>query len=403
MKFCWGRLQKIITYILVGGLFATSVLPVASQAATTTDAVAEKKTDITDDKIFEMTSSSTSLNKGDEVEVKFAVHNTPTYGFRGELVYDTDVFETLEAGELTPCNYIPNDENNQGSWIASYSPSDKSIEVRWRGNKAVTLPEDTKGVVLSIRLVVKKATELTEIKLNNPMVYKTNESSDTVTYQSGLGLRLKNTKTKKMVLTSQDVSVAGSTIPVPVSCTTNEGFLSLDLVVEFDKTKLTYQSVSVASSLKNIVSVVSYSTEAGGGKVVTHMKATQEVKNIGGLFTVNFAPVKSGGTSQTSTTVTDMVKISVENVKDQDESAFVTTGATSKVTFKLEPAMMGDINGNKKIDLVDALYNVQYYNKVRYFMEEQKTVADVNKNGTVDLVDALLIMQYYNGVIKSFP
>ena len=243
MKFCWGRLQKIITYILVGGLFATSVLPVASQAATTTDAVAEKKTDITDDKIFEMTSSSTSLNKGDEVEVKFAVHNTPTYGFRGELVYDTDVFETLEAGELTPCNYIPNDENNQESWIASYSPSDKSIEVRWRGNKAVTLPEDTKGVVLSIRLVVKKATELTEIKLNNPMVYKTNESSDTVTYQSGLGLRLKNTKTKKMVLTSQDVSVAGAMVPVPVSCTTNEGFLSLDLVVEFDKTKLTYQSV----------------------------------------------------------------------------------------------------------------------------------------------------------------
>ena len=133
MKFCWGRLQKIITYILVGGLFATSGLPVASQAATTTDAVAEKKTDITDDKIFEITSSSTSLNKGDEVEVKFAVHNTPTYGFRGELVYDTDVFETLEAGELTPCNYIPNDENNQGSWIASSSPRDLCIAVRWRG------------------------------------------------------------------------------------------------------------------------------------------------------------------------------------------------------------------------------------------------------------------------------
>ena len=98
-----------------------------------------------------------------------------------------------------------------------------------------------------------------------------------------------------------------------------------------------------------------------------------------------------------------MVKISVENVKDQDESAFVTTGATSKVTFKLEPAMMGDINGNKKIDLVDALYIVQYYNKVRYFMEEQKTVADVNKNAMVDLVDALLIVQYYNGLIKTFP
>ena len=53
--------------------------------------------------------------------------------------------------------------------------------------------------------------------------------------------------------------------------------------------------------------------------------------------------------------------------------------------------------------LVDALYVVQYYNKVRYFTYDQKTAADVNKNGTVDLVDALLIMQYYNGAIKSFP
>ena len=46
---------------------------------------------------------------------------------------------------------------------------------------------------------------------------------------------------------------------------------------------------------------------------------------------------------------------------------------------------------------------VQYYNKVRYFTNDQKTAADVNRNGTVDLVDALLIMQYYNGAIKNFP
>ena len=188
--------------------------------------------------------------------------------------------------------------------------------------------------------------------------------------------------------------------------------MSFDLVVEFDKTKLSYQSVSVENAIKNYVSVESYSTESGGNKVIVKIKASQEVKNIGNLFNVNFTPVKTNyttgnnstnGNSAGTTTITDTVKLSVTNVKDQNESAFVTTGASSKVTVKLETPMLGDINGNKKIDLVDALYVVQYYNKVRYFTNDQKTAADVNRNGTVDLVDALLIMQYYNGAIKNFP
>lgn len=402
MKVCWGRVQKIITYILVAGLFLTGSLPVTSQAATAMGTVAEKKSDVTEDKIMELSSDSMTLNKGDEVEVKFAIHNTETYGFSGFLEYDTDVFEVLEAGELSPSNYVPEDDN-QGSWIASYSLTDKSIEVRWRGTKAVTLPDETKGVVLTIRLAVKKSTETTKISLNYPKVYKSNESTDTVSYPSGLSITLKNNKTKKIVLTTKDVESSGSTVAVPVSCSTNEGFLSFDLVAEFDKTKLQYQSVTVDGSLKNYVSIAAYSTDSTGNKVKVQIKASQEVKNIGNLFTVNFAPVKPSGTSQTASTITDTVKLSVENVKDQSESAFVPTGASSKVTVKLEAVMLGDINGNKKIDLVDALYIVQYYNKVRYFTDEQKTAADVNKSGTVDLVDALLIMQYYNGVIKSFP
>lgn len=398
MKKCWSGLRKIITYMLVVSLLSVCFVPVSVYATET-----ENKSALTDDKILEMSSEATTLNKGDVVEVKFAIHNTETLGFFGYLDYDTDVFETLEAGELAPCSYIPEDSDNQGSWIASYSPTGKSIEVRWRGPKAVTLPEETKGVVLTIRLTVKQSTETTKIRLEYPKVYKTDTNTDSVSYHSGLSLTLKNNKIKKLVLTTKDVNATGSTVSVPVSCSTNEGFVSLDLVTEFDKTKLQYQSVSVESTLKNYVSVESYSTEQSGNKIITHIKASQEVKNIGGLFTVNFTAVKPSGTSQTGSSVTDTVKISVANVKDQNESAFETSGASSKVSVKFEAAMLGDINGNKKIDLVDALYIVQYYNKVRYFTEDQKSAADVNKSGTVDLVDALLIMQFYNGVIKSFP
>lgn len=402
MKVYREKFQRIITYLLVAGLFWACIPCATSEAATTTGTITEKKSDITDDKILELSSDSTTLNKDDEVEVKFAVHNTETYGFSGFLEYDTDVFEILEAGEISPSSYVPEDDK-QGSWIASYSPTDRSIEVRWRGKKAVTLPDETKGVVLTIRLAVKKSIETTKISLNYPEVYKSNESTDTASYPSGLSITLKNNKTKKIVLATKDVETSGSTIAVPVSCSTNEGFISLDLVAEFDKTKLQYRSVTIDDSVKNYISIASYSTDSSGNKVTIQIKATQEVKNIGNLFAVNFAPVKPGSMSQTASTITDTVKLSIENVKDQNESVFVPTGASSKVTVKLEAAMLGDMNGNKKIDLVDALYIIQYYNKVRYFTDEQKSVADVNKNGTVDLVDALLIMQYYNGVIKSFP
>lgn len=407
MRNCWERMRKIITYILAVSMLAFVMIPDVSYAADV-----EKKSAVTEDKILEMSSDSTTLNKGDEVLVKFSIHNTQTFGFSGFLEYDTDVFETLEAGEIVPSSYIPEDEENKGSWIASYSPTDKNLEVRWRGAKPVTLPDETKGVVLTIKLVVKKSTETTKINLNYAKVNKSNESTDSVSYPSGLEIILKNNKTKKLALTTKDVNATGNNVAVPVSCSTNEGFVSLDLVVEFDKTKLSYQSVSVENAIKNYVSVESYSTESGGNKVIVKIKASQEVKNIGNLFNVNFTPVKTNyttgnnstnGNSAGTTTITDTVKLSVTNVKDQNESAFVTTGASSKVTVKLETPMLGDINGNKKIDLVDALYVVQYHNKVRYFTNDQKTAADVNRNGTVDLVDALLIMQYYNGAIKNFP
>ncbi len=407
MRTCDGKMRKIITYILAIGMLVSIMIPDTSYAADT-----KATSVVTEDKILEMSSDSANLNKGAEVAVQFAIHNTQTFGFSGFLEYDTDVFEVLEAGAIVPSNYIPKETDNQGSWIASYSPTDKNLEVHWRGAKPVTLPDDTKGVVLTIKLAVKKSTETTKISLNYPRVYKSNESTDSVSYPSGLALTLKNNKTKKLVLTTKDVNATGSNVAIPVSCSTNEGFVSLDLVVEFDKSKLSYQSISVENAIKNYVSVESYSTESGGNKVIVKMKASQEVKNIGNLFQVNFTPVKTGNTTgngtasgnNTSTaTIADTVKLSVTNVKDQNESVFVTTGASSKVTVKLETPMLGDINGNKKIDLVDALYVVQYYNKVRYFTDDQKTAADVNKNGTVDLVDALLIMQYYNGAIKSFP
>ena len=71
----------------------------------------------------------------------------------------------------------------------------------------------------------------------------------------------------------------------------------------------------------------------------------------------------------------------------------------------------GDVNGDDKINLIDALMIMQHYNEVRTLSSvegvgevgSEMERADVNGSGTVTLVDALLIMKKYNGEIADFP
>ena len=64
--------------------------------------------------------------------------------------------------------------------------------------------------------------------------------------------------------------------------------------------------------------------------------------------------------------------------------------------------LLGDVNGDGNINLIDASYVLQSYNGVRDLTSDQIERADVNGSDTVTLVDAFRIMKYYNGAIKSF-
>ena len=71
---------------------------------------------------------------------------------------------------------------------------------------------------------------------------------------------------------------------------------------------------------------------------------------------------------------------------------------------ELNPVVrLGDINGDGKIDAVDALLALQHSVQLSVLEGDKLTAADVNRDGRVDASDALLMLQHSVGLITEFP
>lgn len=362
--------------------------------------------DSTSDKVLTLNTTATSLNKNDEVSVTFTLSGIEAAsGFGGFLEFDTSVFGDFNITQCTPAaSAVTEKEEDKWTLNASYDATSHWLEVREASGKEFK----PQNVLLTIKFTVKKSATETTINFNYPEVYKGTTTINK--YATGLSVKITNSKAKKLVLATDAVS-GNSSISIPVKFTTNDGFLTLALSAGYDPTKLVFDSVRVADYIKSKVTISSTTITQSGSVITANVTATEEIKTTGVLFYVNFKALNqttSGsstgttGTSSSGTIGTTEVALSIDSATNKDESAYVFTGTKSAVTITEKEHTLGDVNGNNKIDLVDALYIIRYYNKVQTLTSVQLTASDVNKNGTVDLVDALLIMQYYNGVIKNF-
>ena len=109
----------------------------------------------------------------------------------------------------------------------------------------------------------------------------------------------------------------------------------------------------------------------------------------------------NGMTAYSNNGISTDVTVAIESVEDQQGDIFSYNSATSSVTITDQQHALGDVSGDGKINLIDVLYVIQYYNNTKTFTSAEKNAADVNRDGKVDLTDALKILQYYNGAIKT--
>lgn len=78
-----------------------------------------------------------------------------------------------------------------------------------------------------------------------------------------------------------------------------------------------------------------------------------------------------------------------------------SSSSTPTPTQTTSPGLLGDVNNDSTVDIVDALLIAQFYVGLNPANFNQST-ADVNCDSSIDIVDALLIAQLYVGLISEF-
>jgi hypothetical protein len=132
---------------------------------------------------------------------------------------------------------------------------------------------------------------------------------------------------------------------------------------------------------------------------------------------ITFAYLDTIGSSQTGNTDLDVGSITLIPVNAGDYTLTVLSAVVTKansvaysgvsadgldLTVTGSGLMLGDINGDNSITMLDALKASQTAAKVITLTAEQMIAADVNKDGSVTMLDALKIAQYATKVISSF-
>ena len=83
-------------------------------------------------------------------------------------------------------------------------------------------------------------------------------------------------------------------------------------------------------------------------------------------------------------------------------NAILTSLNLDNITPAEPQVTLGDINGDREVDIIDAGIIVQYANGINTNLsEKQLQAADVNGDGEVDIIDAGMIVQYANGIRTS--
>lgn len=206
----------------------------------------------------------------------------------------------------------------------------------------------------------------------------------------------------------QTVYAPGDTVNVDVTLSPAEGEAAADLggmqlALSYDAALFEYAGVSAEnidfiaaqasdepSNPDNINSFL-VAHDAGNGTVqLVYVNAALAPKAGETLFTVSFKvkeSVQPGTQGSFSITSQGAYSTAAQLVTGTDLAKTLT------VTVQESTGLLGDVNGDGKINSTDAVWVLQHAVGLRTLTDAQKSLADVNKDGNINSTDAVWILQ----------
>lgn len=182
----------------------------------------------------------------------------------------------------------------------------------------------------------------------------------------------------------------GDTIEIPVSLRNNPGVTSFKLTVHYDDTLLSYQNLAFDEALTAIKDSKTFVNAEQSGQVTLAWVATGS--NYSGSGSVAVLTFKVNA-AQENTNTQLSVTYDEEDVFNSD---FVNQHFLTKAgSVQVNTVRPGDINGDGKVDAMDAMLLLHYVCGLK--QNEVKGNPDVNGDGKTNNKDVVILLRYVAG------
>lgn len=336
----------------------------------------------------------TSLEKGSTVKLKVCIYKEDLGALDNLLEYDKSVFEQLTEEDFEGAEQTVDGKKIIFDSIVYDNSDYESFILLW--NDEDGLPKD--NVIVTINFTLKKSIDYTEISMYDIYgAFGEKEQYEGYHVEDKVTCQIENNNLKIASGTSK--GSYGENIEVPLKLVKNVGgFSVLGLDVSYDPTVLEYQDTIIDDKYKSVLELKSVYNDVDNKTIKIALVGARDITDTGNFAKIVFKVKESSDNQVVKTTNIRLKATQVTNVSGVSVST-TTIGSAISIGVALN---VGDVNGDNAINLLDALWILQYYNGVRTFDDSAFKRADVNNSNKVDLVDALMIMKYYNGEIKSF-
>lgn len=195
---------------------------------------------------------------------------------------------------------------------------------------------------------------------------------------------------------SDAVAIAGNCLMVQLSLNTGDQCTGYNLDIEFDSC-LTLKEVRGAMAycvIDNVVTIVNFTGTyfPDDENLTTLIFEAPEDAEEGAVYDIGVKNVENlVGANNEEIEDVDVKNSTVEVIESTKE---VTNHIVYVKPNSVDVELRGDVNGDKNVDLCDAIKIIKYIMNMTNLTEKQLYFADVDQNGAVNICDAIAVCKY---------